>query len=199
MKNLLKIGVVAAAMALGFSANADEVGKEVLSVGLNSEKGKQVDVVVSAKRAHFYMTNQDGEVIYEENLEQQGRAKRTFDLANLPSGNYKLVVETGLLLKRYNVSISEGAVKLSRPAVANLLKTNISKDGKMVTLNLNSLEKTPVEIEVVNEYSQQVYFEKLTDVTSLTKKFDITKGDGREFTFIVKSPSNGYTETVYKY
>lgn len=195
MKKLVKVGLMLTMLALGFSANADTN----LLVKVKGGDEKLINLSISDQNAHLFLMQKSGEVIYRQDIIKTTTPSHIFDLGELPEGNYDLVVETDLEVKKYDIKVSGSKVEMSEPQVTKVVKASILKDKNIVTVDLKSLEAKDVEIEIINEYNDQLFSGKFDKIQSLTKKFDINNADGRELTFIVKSADKNTVETIYKY
>lgn len=193
MKNFLKISLMASMLLTAFGAYADDD----LLVKVKSNNEKSISFFINEAKdlnVTFYSTTD--EVIYQQNFHTVGALIKTYDLNAFPDGDYKLRVEADLKLTEYQLTIENGKAQLSKPVVAELLKAALTKDSSIVTLDLKNIAKQEVELLVLNEYNDQLYNETITKKSELVKKFDIAKANAKELTFIVKTKSKEFVETV---
>lgn len=193
MKNFLKISLMASMLLTAFGAYADDD----LLVKVKSNNEKSISFFINEAKdlnVTFYSTTD--EVIYQQNFHTVGALIKTYDLNAFPDGDYKLRVEADLKLTEYQLTIENGKAQLSKPVVTELLKAALTKDSSIVTLDLKNIAKQEVELLVLNEYNDQLYNETITKKSELVKKFDIAKANAKELTFIVKTKSKEFVETV---
>lgn len=193
MKNLLKISLVASLLFIAYGAHATDD----LLVRVKNSNEKSVSFFLNEAKVMnvaFYTVNDD--LIYQQNVRTTGAAIKTYDLNAFPDGDYKLKVEADLKLTEYQLHIEDGKAVLSKPSVVNLLIAALTKEKSIVTLDLKNIAKEVVDVQVLNEYNDQLYSEKISEKTSLVKKFDIAQVNAKELTFVVKTKNKEFVETV---
>ncbi len=193
MKNFLKISLVACLLFVAYGAHATDD----LLVRVKNNNEKSVSFFMNeAKQMNVAFYTANDEVIYQQNVRTTGAAIKTYDLSAFPDGDYQLKVEADLKLTTYQLHIGDGKAVLSKPTVINLLSAALTKDKTIVTLDLKNIAKEVVDVAVLNEYNDQLYSEKISEKTSLIKKFDIAQVNAKELTFIVKTKNKEFVETV---
>lgn len=197
MKKFLKIGLIAASLftATGVHANDDN-----FTLKVKGEKEKFIRFSVDkAEDVNLSLIGADEEVLFEENIHASAFSSKVYDLNALPDGNYVLKVESELKLAKYTVTIKNGEALVSEPKVSNVFKPVYTKNDQVITLNLDNLDKNPIEVKVYNEYNDEVYNEVFKDKAQLTKKFNISKTDSKELTFVVKYKEESFVKTIQTY
>ncbi|MDQ0640773.1 hypothetical protein QF042_004338 [Pedobacter sp. W3I1] len=197
MKKFLKIGLIAASLftATGVHANDDN-----FTLKVKGEKEKFIRFSVDkAENVNLSLIGADEEVLFEENIHASAFSSKVYDLNALPDGNYVLKVESELKLAKYTVTIKDGEALVSEPKVSNIFKPVYTKKDQVITLNLENLENSPVEVKVYNEYNDEVYNEVFKDKSQLVKKFNIGKTDSKELTFVVKYKEESFVKTIGTY
>lgn len=193
MKNFLKISLVASLLFIAYGAQA----ADDLLVRVKNNNEKSVSFFLNEAKVMnvaFYTSND--EVIYQQSVRTSGAAIKTYDLNAFPNGDYKLKVEADLKLTEYQIHIEDGKATLSKPTVTNLLSAAITKNKSIVTLDLKNIAKEIVDVQVFNEYNDQLYSETIAEKSELVKKFDIAQANAKELTFVVKTKNKEYMETV---
>jgi polynucleotide 5'-kinase involved in rRNA processing len=197
MKKFLKIGLIAASLftATGVHANDDN-----FTLKVKGEKEKFIRFSVDkAEDVNLSLIGADEEVLFEENIHASAFTSKIYDLNALPDGNYVLKVESELKVAKYTVTIKDGEALVSEPKVSNVFKPVYTQNDQVITLNLDNLDKNPIEIKVYNEYNDEVYNEEFKDKAQLTKKFNISKTDSKELTFVVKFKDESFVKTIQTY
>ena len=192
MKNFLKIGLLVAILFTSFGVFAKD---EVFSLKVNT--GSEKSIVFFVHDAHdinLSILTADEEVVYEQKIHSVGAAKKVYNLAAFPNGNYTLKLETPLKLTTYEIVIEGGKALLSVPTVKELFKPSLVKEKEMITLNLKNQLKGAVEVVILNEYNDQL-FSKAYAKANLTQKFDVSKTDAKELTFLVRYRNEEHIET----
>jgi polynucleotide 5'-kinase involved in rRNA processing len=197
MKKFLKIGLIAVSLftATGVHANDDN-----FTLKVKGEKEKFIRFSVDkAEDVNLSLIGADDEVLFEENIHASAASSKIYDLNALPDGNYVLKVESELKVAKYTVTIKDGEALVSEPKVSNVFKPVYTQNDNVITLALDNLDKNPIEVKVYNEYNDEVYNEVFKDKAQLTKKFNISKTDSKELTFVVKFKDESFVKTIQTY
>ncbi len=192
MKFFLKISLFATILFTSFNALAKD---DDFSLKINSGKGKSIVFFVNeAHDIDISILTADDDVVYEQKIHSLGAAKKVYNLEALPNGNYMLKLETQLKLTTYKIVIEDGKALLSTPTVKELFKPTLVKEKEMITLNLKNQVKGALEVVILNEYNDQL-FSKAYTKGDLIHKFDVSKTDAKELTFLVRYKNEEYNET----
>jgi hypothetical protein len=197
MKKFLKIGLIAVSLftATGVHANDDN-----FTLKVKGEKEKFIRFSVDkAEDVNLSLIGADDEVLFEENIHASAASSKIYDLNALPDGNYVLKVESELKVAKYTVTIKDCEALVSEPKVSNVFKPVYTQNDNVITLALDNLDKNPIEVKVCNEYNDEVYNEVFKDKAQLTKKFNISKTDSKELTFVVKFKDESFVKTIQTY
>lgn len=197
MKKFLKIGLMA---ALFFTATGVQANDDDFTLKVRGEKEKYIRFTADkAENVNLSLLGSGDEVLFEENIHATAFSSKVYDLNALPDGKYVLKVESDLKLAKYTVTIKDGEAIVSEPKISNIFKPVYTQKDQVVTLNLENLDKSPIEVKVYNEYNDEVYNEVFKDKEQLTKKFNISKTDSRELTFVVKFKDESFVKTIQTY
>jgi len=195
MKNFIKISLVVAAL---FAAPGVKANDEVSTLKVKAENNKSIRFFIDEAKDIELTINDvaDNKLIYEESIHASGASTKTYDLNALPNGEYVLNVTSGSQLAQYQIIIADNKAQVSSPKITELFKPVLKKDSSMVTLSLDNADKGPIEVEIVNEYNDQLYKATFTDKSKLTKKFNISSTPSKELTFIVKTSKQQFSKTI---
>ncbi|WP_157255515.1 hypothetical protein [Pedobacter sp. Leaf216] len=197
MKKFLKIGLIA---ALFFTATGVHANDDNFTLKVKGEKDKYIRFSVDkAEDVNLSLIGSDEEVLFEEKIHASAASSKIYDLNALPDGNYVLKVESDVKLAKYTVTIKNGEAIVSEPKLSNIFKPVYTQNDQVITLNLDNLDKNPIEVKVYNEYNDEVYNEVFKDKSQLTKKFNISKTDSKELTFVVKFKDESFVKTIQTY
>ncbi|WP_231490175.1 hypothetical protein [Pedobacter sp. Leaf170] len=195
MKNLIKISLVVAAI---FAAPGVKANDEVVSLKVKAENNKSIRFYIDEAKDIELAINDavDNRLIYQESIHASGASTKTYDLNELPDGEYTLNVTTGSQLAQYQINIVNNKAEVSEPKITEVFKPILEKDSAMVTLSLDNADKSPIEVEIVNEFNEQLYKETFTNRAKLTKKFNVGSTPSKELTFIVTTNKQQFTKTI---
>ncbi len=192
MKNFLKISLIAAILFTSFGAVAKD---DNFSLKVKSGNEKAIEFFINeAQDINLSIITAEDEIVYEQKIQSAGAAKKIYNLESFPNGNYTLKLETALKLTTYSIAIENGKAKLSNPIVTELFKPVLTKEKDMITLNFKNQVKGAVNVFIVNEFNDQL-FSKAYTVADLSQKFDVSKTDAKELTFIVTYKGSEHIET----
>jgi len=194
MKNLLKISLIAATM---FAASATYANDGINTLNVKSEDAKTIRFSINeASDVNLSIRELNNQILFEEKIHSSGAASKSYDLSALPNGEYLLNVESDARLATYTIVIAKNKAIVSAPKITELLKPVFTKNESMLTLSLDNAEKGPIEVQILNEYNDELYKETFTDKAKLVKKFNLAKTYGKEVTFLVKSNKQEFVKTI---
>ncbi|SFA47083.1 hypothetical protein SAMN04488511_106141 [Pedobacter suwonensis] len=197
MKKFLKIGLIA---ALIFTATGVHANDGDFTLKIKGEKEKFIRFSVDkAENINLSLIDAYDEVLFEESIHAPAASSKIYDLNELPDGKYTLKAESDVKVAKYNIVIKNGEAIVSEPKISNIFKPVYTKKDQVITLNLENLENNPVEVSVYNEYNDVVYNEVFKDKSQLVKKFNISKTDSKELTFVVKYNDDSFVKTIETY
>jgi len=192
MKNFLKISLLTAILFTSFGAFAKD---DNFSLKVKSENEKSIVFYINeAQDINLSIVTSKDEMVYEQRIRSLGAAKTIYNLAALPNGNYTLKLESPLTITTYTIAIEDDKALLSAPSVKEVFKPVLVKDKQMITLNFKNEIKGAVDVIIVNEQNDEL-FSKAYTVANLAQKFDVSRADTQELTFVVKYNGEVYTET----
>ncbi|MFC3559767.1 hypothetical protein [Pedobacter jamesrossensis] len=194
MKNLLKISLLAATM---FTASATYANDEVYSLKVKAEDNKSIRFFIDeASDINLSIREANSEVLFQENIHSTGASTKTYDLNALPDGEYVLNVESDSKLAEYKIVIAGNKAVISEPTIKNIFKPIITKENSLITLTLDNADNGPIDVQIYNEYNDELYKETFTNKSKLVKRFDTLKSYGKELTFVVTSKDQEVVKTV---
>jgi len=194
MKNLLKISLIAATM---FTASATYANDGVYTLNVKSDDAKTIRFSIDeASDVTLSIRELNNQLLFEEAIHSSGAASKSYDLSALPNGEYLLNVESDTKLTTYTIVIANNKAVVSAPKITELLKPVFTQDKSMLTLSLDNLDKGPIEVQILNEYNDELYNETFTDKSKVVKKFNTAKTYGKELTFVVRSKTQEVLKTI---
>lgn len=183
MKNLLKIAVFFFAIGVSLGVYAVDAPYSIKIKGGNQ---KSIEFFIAAdQEIHLSIISPENDIIYEQKIKETKAAKKIYNLSSFPEGNFTLKLATENKLVFYSVHIAGDSAQLSAPTITELTKPELWKQEKMITLKVVNDEKTKVEVALVNEYGESL-FEKTYSAAAISQKFDISRTDAQELTFVVR-------------
>ena len=192
MKHILKVSLLTAILFTSFGAFAND---DKFSLKVKGANEKSIEFSINeAYDINLSIVTAEDEVVYEQKIHSAGAAKKVYNLESFPNGSYTLKLETPLKLTTYIISILDGKAELSNPTVTELFKPVLVKEKETITLNFKNQVKGAVNVVIVNEYNDQL-FSKAYTLADISQKFDVSKTDAKELTFIVSYKGEEHIET----
>ena len=193
MKNFLKISLLATVLLTSLGAYAND-NNFSLTKGENEKS--VVFLIKETQDIQVSIFGYGDEVLYEKNIHALKGSSRTYDLSAFPDGTYTFELRTDDEIATYQIAIENDKATVSIPTITEIFKPTLTKVRDIITLNLENVLQEPVEVKIIDENNDQVYY-KVFDAKSLVnKKFNINKSDSRELTFIVKSKNQEYIKVI---
>jgi hypothetical protein len=193
MKNAMKFGLALVAFLTAFAMRANDTN---FSVSVKS--GKVVNFTINdTKNVHVSILGKQGAAIFDEVIKSKdGKITRTYDLAALPSGTYFLETETAAKVSRHEITISATTATVASTTVTEIYKPVFVKKDGFVSVSILNNEKTPVEIKMYDENSNELYSETIRGEQTLSKTFDIRSSSAQNFTLVTSYNNKTFVETI---
>lgn len=194
MKKFFKISLAVVALLTASVAHADDM--EIL-VKVAKENSKWVSFITNDTQAiDLTLYSASDEIIFEQRVKTVKNKFSTYDLTALPEGDYTFKMESNLKVTTYQIKITNQNAFVSAPSIVEIKRPILTKEKDIVTLNLNSACDGEVEIAIYNEYNEKLHDDTFADKSKMIKKFDVSKTPSRELTFVVRSASQEFSETI---
>jgi hypothetical protein len=193
MKNAMKFGLALVAFLTASVMHANDTN---FSVSVKS--GKVINFVINeTKNVHVSIYSNEGSEIFDEVLKSKdGKITRTYDLTALPNGTYYLETETPAKVSRHEITIAGTTATVADTTVAEIFKPVLVKKDGLVSVSILNNEKTPVEIRMYDDNSNEVYSETIKGEQTLTKTFNIKNTASQNFTLVTTYNNKTFVETI---
>ncbi|RAV27505.1 DUF3244 domain-containing protein [Sinomicrobium soli] len=197
MKKFNKISIVAAMMFVVATAVA-KTGDLDVSLEVKGYEGKTVSFVVNSvqKTVGLSLIDMNDRVLYAENIEVNGEYKRTYNFDKLPEGKYYLEVESATKIKRYPIVVDNSSAMLLYDKNDEMYKPVVSVKKSMVYVNLLSLDKSPLHVEVYDAQNNLLYEETLKGAYELGKMYDFSNVHKGTYRLVMTHKDKTFVESV---
>ncbi|TKB96552.1 hypothetical protein [Pedobacter cryotolerans] len=194
MKNLLKNSLILALVLISSIAFADDAN---ISVKVKAENEKSIIFSLDqAEKINLSIYSLNDGIIYEQNIKTDKATTKTYNLEAFPDGNYIIKLENEEKLIEYQVNIFKGKTLISEPIVTEFFKPILVKDEDFITIDMKYVPHGEVEVKVFNEYNDEMYAKSFASKVNAVKKFNISKTDAKQLTFLIRSKNHEFIETV---
>lgn len=194
MKKFLKIRLIAALLLMSAGSYASEGD---FSFKLKRVNEKSITFFIDkAQVVDVTIYGEDMEVLFEQKINAVKASNKTYDLDAFPDGDYTFKLVTESTIAEYKIQIEKGKAIVSNPSIVELFKPVLTKANNVITLSMENAPSGPIEVSILGEYSDPLYTEVFEADSKLVKKFNISRIDVNELTFIVKSKDQEFTKIV---
>jgi flagellar hook assembly protein FlgD len=136
------------------------------------------------------ITDQEGHTLYKEQLKDQERFAKNFNLDNLNEGGYELRIEDGTKINSIQMNIEGKTVLFNEEEVT--FKPSTSINNSRVHVAMSDMNDSELEVVIKDHMNDQVFMEVVENKEEgLDRIYDLSKIAGGEYTFIFYS--NGHT------
>lgn len=138
--------------------------------------------------------DEDGNVIFNDNLITVDTYIKKFNLETLAKGNYILEVENSIKKISYSISVTENDAVIEEK-VENQKPFYKKEDGSVFINYLNS-DMKEVKIAVYDAQGRRLFKETIEDTFVVEKAFNFKGAYEGEYTIVVNSGSNTFYESI---
>ncbi|TRX62784.1 hypothetical protein FNH22_01425 [Fulvivirga sp. M361] len=197
-KTVLKILVVAL-MFTGYTSSATERDPFLKARGKGSKEFALFidNLGVDLKNTLIYLRDENGGVLYKENLSDGKEYKKLFDLTALPQGNYILEIEDGTRTKSYPLKITDFDLEIDHAHQSNFYKPQIvAQQNNRVGISLFNVNEKDVELNIYNNNRESVFQEMIPGDIVLQRKYDLSELEPGYYTMSFKVGKRVFSKSV---
>ena len=160
----------------------------------------KLDEVINAD-IQVKIADQRGYILYEEQLAQHSIDYRKYDLRNLPSGNYVLLVEFDNQIKVQPILKTRASLELDNNLAETVLMPSLNYDEGYMNANFFTEGAIAIGVKILDNEGNLVYAEDQQLASPFHKRYDLTQLPTGAYTFRIQI-NNGitklnFTEQVY--
>ena len=192
MKAIKKITLSAAFLFITALGMANEMDLRIIAN--NDDKSLVFRYDNLATDASLRFIDEQGNVIFTENLEDKSAYVKRFNLNSLSTGTYFLTVEDAIKETAYTIAVEDVNISIENKSVKN--KPIFKKTEDMVYINLLNLKKDKVEIKVYDDSERVVFSEVFNDEDIVEKAFNFEKAYKGSYIIKVKKNDEIYYEGI---
>lgn len=191
MKTILKFTTVIALLFVTATTVAKDPKLRVINK--TDDKALVFEWDTQEEDTYIQIVDENGNIIYSEDVSNTKVYTKKFDLKNLEEGNYLLEAENALKKITYTINVDDKVGVARRKENA---KPVFRKVDNMVYLNLLNLEGKKVEIKVVDSDNRMVFKETLENETLVEKAFNFKNAFAGNYTVIVRDSASVHYEDI---
>ena len=192
MKKLKNISVVAFFLAF-LSMNAMEVEKEGIS--LDGEQTLVVELAKVGRGTFISFEDQQGGILFRDNLVADGNYSRTLNLEMIPKGTYYLKVEKQFATRIWKIFKTSEGIELSKGASEVSFKPQFRLQEKLVKVFMTNPSKNNVSL-LVEDANGEILANIRDNKDVFNKALDFSNLPSGEYFLVVLKDKEKYTEKV---
>ena len=145
----------------------------------------------------IYLRDENGGVLYKENLSDGKEYKKLFDLTALPEGNYLLEIEDGVKTKSYPLKITASDLQIDYLRQTDSYKPQfITQDHNKVGVSLFNVNEKEVELSIYDNNSLLVFTETIDGDMILQRKYDLSELIPGNYTMTLKVDKKVFSQPL---
>ncbi len=193
MKKLIKLGFFAGAMLLSGSVFAKDVD---FSLSFENVENKKVEFkLTNAQNVAIYLYNEAQSEIYSEKILNENNVVKSYDLADMPDGNYFLVAESSDKLERYKITVNNKQLFVDETPVSAIAKPQFNIEGNRVKMYIPNINGA-VNISVYDLQDNDYYENKKEAQGDLSMVFDLNPDTSKNYVINVEMEGNSFNKII---
>lgn len=161
----------------------------------NILNAKKVKVVFKdAKEGHqLRVKDQNGIVLYSENVKSEGKLTKVFNFAQLNDGNYTLELEKDFQIIVKSLKIEGNTVTFNKVAEKVIFKPVIRNENNKLMISKISFDEKPLEIALYFN-DEIIYSETLKGDSIVNRVYKLDEYLKGDYEVIIKNNGRSYTK-----
>ncbi len=137
--------------------------------------------------------NNDGDIVYNEELNSKVNTYRKYDFSKIPTGEYRIVLRDELKKVVYNFEVNRNEVSISEPIIR--YSPVVTVEDKHIDLNMLALGED-VKVTITDNNGETLYEKTEQNVLSLNKRFNLDKLESGNYRIIISSDNEWFSHEV---
>ncbi len=164
------------------------------SVSIRSQKGQSFSLRLkdmNNETHHIKLIDKKGYVFLNEQIEDQNEYVKLFNLKNLPTGNYRLEIESDYKIILQDINVLKQQLTVDFTSKREFYKPTIRYAAPHLDLNMIYFGDGTINLVIRDENNQIAFKENLNKKGSINKRFDtsiLSAGN-----YFVEIETNQYT------
>lgn len=195
--NLLRSALVLGAIVAASASALANYPSVLIKVGQGQRL--QVEIQQLAGKTEVALVNALEETVFQETVGANQRYyAKTFNLANLETGEYTFVVRTSTREIRQPFSLQDRSVALDSKARREVFLPQIRLQEDAVEINLLNRQVATVRVSILTREGELVYEDVIPNVVSLGRRYNVSHLEDGEYTFVVRTPEREFYQNFQR-
>lgn len=195
--NLIRKALISLAMSL-FIFNVAMANNyiPVLKVGSGMDKKFYLSLENVSSKTSIKIFDNEGFALIEESANVSEPFEKIFNLENLKSGVYTLVIESDYKETVQPIMITSRGLIVDENKREEYFPAIIRQENAQVNVSLLNPTKSLVSFSIVNRQGELIYKEMLKDQLVVEKSYNLKQLAGGNYTVVVDTSKDVYTKDV---
>lgn len=188
MKVFATVLTVFIAATAVFGADAPEVS----FVPIPAEKKFSLSINNLKEEAKIRLQDEEGIILLEEQIQEEGSYSKIYNLNNLPEGTYYMSIRTRTKETVQPLQLTEQGVNVDVNKRKSFFSPVIRSTNDHVDISLYNGKIADVKVSILDAGRDVVYEESLENVLLVQKRYSTKKLKWGNYIMLVKTPNDVY-------
>jgi len=193
MKNLIRKSLVIISMLMVMLGHTSETAKDSIN---ESNQIKLVKFTNAEKGSSLLIKDENGLVLYRENINKDGPFLKRFDFSNLPDGSYFFELDNEKEINILPFTTSKGMAHLENEARKSISKPEVVIENEMVFISNKSSEKQNMDINVYYKGDDLAYKESIKNQETIARTYDFSTSMKGNYTIILTTEGRRFVNNI---
>jgi hypothetical protein len=194
MKNLkINISIISLLLLINF-VNADHlIDLRILSSNNSSFIIQLSDIKYDTK---CLLKNQQGVILYKEDIARTQIFQRSLNLIELPDGTYELQIEDDYKTETTSLTKSNGKVMAANQIKITTFKPQIVLKDTQLNVSLLALNNEKLTVSILDENQNIILEKKLSGSVNLGQSYDLSQLNAGDYTIQLYTNGKVYDKLI---
>jgi hypothetical protein len=194
MKNLkINISIISLLLLINF-VNADHlIDLRILSSNNSSFIIQLSDIKYDTK---CLLKNQQGVILYKEDIARAQIFQRSLNLIELPDGTYELQIEDDYKTETTSLTKSNGKVMTANQIKITTFKPQIVLKDTQLNVSLLALNNEKLTVSILDENQNIILEKKLSGSVNLGQSYDLSQLNAGDYTIQLYTNGKVYDKLI---
>ena len=187
MKTLIRKSVLVALMLGALASYATET-----TLVDKKETEAKVELLNVKKGQRLYIKNSEGDILYQEKIQQNGTFVKNFDFSALEDGNYILEVNKDFEIEVSPFSVNSGKATFNKKEEKTIFKPVVRTNNNKVMVSKYDFEAAPLHVTIYYE-GEVIFKETVKGGNVLQRVYKLRKEIKGNYMVVMKANDRTYT------
>lgn len=195
MKNVIKTSMLTAVLLSTLLGNANK-GSSFVPKKETDFARTMVTINDVRKGQELTIKDDNGLVLYRELIKVTGNYNKTFDLTELPDGDYFFEVDKDLEIKSIPFTVASKKVIFNKDQETTIYKPYIRFKDNYIYLNKLALHEEPLEVRIYYGDDELIYSETIKNTQNISKAYKLLKYATGSYKIELQSDGRTYYQYI---